>query len=172
MADALEHYRDIGFSDLNRDLRLGRVNAGISARAVAGIDEAMRVSPLAEPVVVYRGMRDLPGKTWVDGAPGSTSVDLKTAAGFARDGGTVLRMHVPAGVGGVQLSEAARGGRADEREGELLLQRGLIYRETGRTVVDGVPVVDVEVTPGPITPVRAAPAARGRPAGPPKFRHR
>lgn len=178
MADALESYRDIGFHDLNRDLNLGRVNAGTAARTVAGLDEAMHASPLASEVVTYRGVGSLPkgitgavGETWTNGAYSSTTADVKTAAGFGRDGGTVLRLRVPAGVGGVQLSEMPRGGRADEREGELLLQRGLVYRVVGRSTVDGVPVIDVEVTPGPVTPVRAAPVRRA-PAGLPKLRRR
>lgn len=182
MARELEHYRDIGFADLNRDLRIGRTNSTTAARQVAGLDAAMAASPLDRPVVTYRGVAGLPaglsgapGDTWQEDAYSSTTVDLSTASGFAGNGrgGTVLRLHVPAGVGGVQLSDAPGPGKPDDREGELLLQRGLTYRVTGVTTVNGTQVLDVEVVPSAPRPFNG-PAAARLPARPalPKLRRR
>jgi len=155
-AAALEHYRDIGYLDLNRDLRIGKTNNKTIARTMEGLHGAFAASPLQRDVVTYRGTADLKmigspgpgsavGKTWVDPAPGSTTIDEATARGFGQ-GGAVLRIRVPAGIGAVQLSDAPGRGKADDREGELLLQDGLTYRVVGDRTERGVRVLDVEAS--------------------------
>jgi ADP-ribosyltransferase exoenzyme len=177
-ADALEHYRDVGFADLNRDLRAGVPGSDKGRQTTATVDKVMAASPLPQPVTVHRGVEDAGhfkvGQVITDPTYSSTSVDFAVAKGFAGKGGAVLRMQVPAGVGAVNLSDVP-GARHDEREGELLLQRGLHYRVVSESTVNGVRVFDVVIEPGPITPVRAGTGRRpggSRPTGPPKFRPR
>lgn len=154
-ARALEHYRDIGYLDLNRDLRIGKTNNKTVAANLADLRTAFAASPLQRDVTVYRGTSDLKmlgsssagsavGKTWTDAAPGSTTIDERVARGFG-DGGAMLRITVPAGTGAVQLSDAPGRGKLDDREGELLLQDGLTYRVTGDRMERGVRVLDVQV---------------------------
>jgi hypothetical protein len=144
---------------------------------VARIDQVMAHAPLQTPVQVWRGVHkpelvwgdqwrpdgDMTGAEWTEQSYCSTSADHQVAKStFGAD--VVMRLHVPSGVGAVQLS----GWRNRDRhtlEAELLLQRGLHMRvtadqieyEDGGTTWRGdreVPlppvarrVLDVEVTP-------------------------
>ncbi|MGI5186504.1 ADP-ribosyltransferase [Dactylosporangium sp. CA-152071] len=106
---------------------------------VALIDSAMEASPLHVPVQVWRGLHDTAralGDTWRDGADmvgaewtepryQSTSADPGVALGFGDD--VLLRLHVPAGIGAIQLS-SWRNARQHTREAELLLDRELRMR--------------------------------------------
>lgn len=149
---------------------------------VAKIDQAMQAAPLDQPLELWRGVHDLPlvlgteldknltGTQWTEQSFPSTSVDAKVAGIFS-DGDTLLRLHVPAGTGAIQLDSRPTP-LAHTREAEVLLQRGLQMRiiadqrqpvGEGHTAWSGgseqyVPpreyrVLDVEVTvPQPAVP--------------------
>lgn len=105
---------------------------------VALIDQAMAAAPLAQPIEVYRGVRDLPevigqqldgqvvGIEWTEQSFPSTSVEPNVATIFADDD-VLLKLHVPAGVGGIQLDSRPTH-REHTREAEILLQRRLRMR--------------------------------------------
>lgn len=160
---------------------------------VAQIDQAMQASPLDQPIELWRGVRDLPlvlgtepdkdltGTQWTEQSFPSTSVDPKVADLFAGDD-TLLRLHVPAGTGAIQLDSRPTK-REHTREAEVLLQRDLQMRVIGdqrQTVGEGhtawsggsekyVPpreyrVLDVEVTvPRPAVPEPSRSAEEIRP---------
>ncbi|GGM23128.1 ADP-ribosyltransferase [Dactylosporangium sucinum] len=136
---------------------------------VALIDTAMEASPLHVPVQVWRGWNDTPkalGPLWRDGADmtgvewtepryQSTSADPNVALMFADD--VIMRLHVPPGVGAIQLSSWVTT-RHHTREAELLLDRELRMRVVADQVQEipsrsagGQPyttrVLDVEVLP-------------------------
>ena len=161
---AVGAYRGSEFAEIAPALgRGGRLPAGIKQR-VDAIDGAVGRSKLRRDVVVYRGIRSprrlfgdrwrdgggMEGATWTDRGYASTSVARGVATHFAQRSGrasepVVMRMLVPRGSHGLQLSDRAKapGGRG---EGELLLGRGLRYRVAqDHGVVDGVRQLDVEV---------------------------
>ncbi len=84
--------------------------------------------------------------SWREDAFQSTTARRATAVDFAnggasRNGGLLMRLSVPAGVGGVAMSKAGF-------ESELLLDRGhtlTVVADHG--LVDGVRTVDVQVQP-------------------------
>lgn len=157
----------------------------------AYLDDAMAAAPLEAPIVTYRGgdippmvgRRVLPeslvGVEWDDMGFVSTSPRLETAAIFASfefDDPPLMRLHVPAGVGALQLQswpgDDAHWLHQANSEAEILLERQLHFRiisdrveqrgtkrvwlpdEQGRPVVPGEEplyrrIVDVEVTRGP-----------------------
>ncbi len=149
---------------------------------VAKIDQAMQASPLDQPIELWRGVRDLPlvlgteldkdltGTQWTEQGFPSTTVDPAVASIFS-DYDTLLRLHVPAGTGAIQLDSRPTS-REHTREAEVLLQRDLQMRviaDQRQTVGEGhtvglgggeqyVPpreyrVLDVEVTvPQPAVP--------------------
>lgn len=123
---------------------------------VANMDAAMEGSRLTSDVETYRGIGnaarlfgdrlggDLTGMEWREDAYVSTSSDREIADEFAGNippGAVLMRMVVPAGVGGIELSDGSY-------EAEMLLQRGLTMRVVADNgVVDGVRQIDVEVVP-------------------------
>lgn len=152
------------------------------------LDDAMAASPLEDDIVTYRGgdippltgQRELPaslvGVEWDDMGFVSTSPRMETASSFRSyeyDDPPLMRLHVPAGVGALQMqSWAPDDGHWLTRnyEAEILLQRRLHFRvtadrieqtgthrvwlpdEQGRHVVPGEEphyrrIIDVEVTP-------------------------
>lgn len=134
---------------------------------VAAIDRALAAAPLAEPITVWRGLWELGehtgadltadpvGTTWVERSYPSTSIDPGVAAIFADD--VLLRLHVPAGVGAIQLDSRPTS-REHTREAEVLLPRGLHLRVTGESEVaiggGGVTMRDGEPHIAPPTPYR------------------
>src|SRR6185369_775597 len=138
---------------------------------VAFIDQLLDHAPLSRPVEVWRGIQDpakvfgpnwrpdgdMTGVEWAEHSYSSTSADPSVGQMFG-SGGVLMRLHVPAGVGAVQLSGWATRQRHND-EAELLLQRGLQMRVIGDHVetigygVDGKPIdrrvleVQVEVIP-------------------------
>lgn len=149
---------------------------------VALIDQAMEAAPLKAPVRLWRGVRDAPavfgdqwrenmvGAQWTEESFPSTSADPQVGLVFADE--VLLRLHVPAGVGAVQLSSWTNRQNAN-REAEVLLERrlrmrvvadqvepvgeggGVTYHGTGDDMQMRVAppptrrVLDVEVTPAP-----------------------
>jgi ADP-ribosyltransferase exoenzyme len=98
-------------------------------------------SQLDSPVELWRGIfngeksfpdvwrdGDMTGVEWTEAAPLSTSANERTGRSFGGD--VVMRLHVPAGVGAVQLSGWPTQ-EAPNREAELLLQPGLRMRVVG-----------------------------------------
>jgi hypothetical protein len=159
--DAVDEYRDIFYTGVNNALRGGPNNDEIQSR-IDNLDAAMEGSRLTSDIVTYRGLTngsamfgdrlggDLTGMEWDEQAYSSTSADRDLAEEFATNThdlsrSVVMRMLVPAGVGGITLSDAnADGGYPPESE--VLLQRGLRLR----VVADngGTPrQIDVEVVP-------------------------
>lgn len=122
------------------------------------IDDAMGASPLAEDVVAFRGiggaerifgrdrlMGDLTGMEWREDAYVSTSTDQAVSEDFAGNlppGAVMMRVLIPRGIGGIELSD-------ESYESELMLQRGLTMRVVSDNGVDedGVRRIDVEVVP-------------------------
>lgn len=157
-AAELASYKGAGFSSINPWLRDGEDESrpDLDAR-VRQIDNALSRSPLADSIVVHRGIVDpslvfgdasgvnLTGAQWRERAYVSTSTAEGPARLFALLGAdgeaAVMRILVPQGVGAVELSNG-------DYESELLLERGLRMR----VVADSGPgtrprVLDVEVLP-------------------------
>lgn len=154
----LATYKGSGFSRVNPWLREGEDGSRPDLAAqVREIDNAIARSPLADDIVVHRGIVDpslvfgdaagvnLAGAVWRELAYVSTSTAEGPARGFAlfASGGesAVMRILVPKGTGAVELSNG-------DYESELLLQRGLRMR----VVADSGPgtrprTLDVEVLP-------------------------
>lgn len=184
-AEPFVFYRDSGYEDINaylRALALGEDPENLDPDGEFGaitsnMDDAFNQSRLTEPVVVYRGVaeldamlggfdtdRSLVGLEYVEDAYTSTSADKRVSGAFGTEG-VLIKVNVPAGVGGLQLSKFYDGEISDQGspvaninansitdlidvkdyEAELLLERGLRYRITGDTVVDGVRQLEVEV---------------------------
>jgi 8-oxo-dGTP pyrophosphatase MutT (NUDIX family) len=137
------------------------------AEHVEAIDQALAAAPLAEPVIVWRGVRelgehigadldtDVVGTTWTERSFPSTSVEPGLASIFADD--VLLRLHVPAGVGAIQLDSRPTD-REHTREAEILLPRGLQMRVTGESEVPigggGTTFRDGQMHVAPPTPYR------------------
>jgi hypothetical protein len=108
---------------------------------VAHIDQAMEASPLQYPVVLWRGVTDeekvfgqelrpdMTGATWTEDSFISTSADRSIGAIFS--GEVLMRLHVPAGVGAIQLQSWRGPYPHHNREAELLLDRNLRMRVIG-----------------------------------------
>jgi hypothetical protein len=147
-----------GAFDMADQLRSRRLDPAMKAR-VAAIDSVMKESQLPGPIEVYRGVdlenvfrdwENVVGKQFTDRSFVSTTTDAKHASDF---GGAVMRLRVPAGTKAVRMAD--RGGTDfDERESEILLDRGLRFRiirqyERGelKGPWGGARVLDVEVVP-------------------------
>ncbi|GAA4439452.1 ADP-ribosyltransferase [Phytohabitans houttuyneae] len=143
---ALVDYRGSLYLSANGVLRQGAGQVPDSpeyrtlARRIEGTDAAIAKSPLTADVEVARGVKtgravfgdawdgDLTGAEWVEHAYVSTSTSEKTAgqfADFGARGGAKMRIRVPAGTPGVELSG---GGIGASSESEILLRRGLTMR--------------------------------------------
>lgn len=160
--EAVDEYRDIFYTGVNGALRGGASNDEIQGR-IDQLDAAMASSPLTSDIVTYRGIMnashmfgdrldgDLTGMEWDEQAYASTSTDLAMADEFATGSSdtsrsVVMRVLVPAGTGGITLSDSNQEAVGYYPESEVLLQRGLRMR----VVADngGVPrQLDVEVVP-------------------------
>lgn len=157
-AFALSTYKGSGYSRVNPWMREGRdASRPDLAREAAQIDAAMARSPLADDVVVHRGIVDpelvfgdaarvnLAGAQWRELAYVSTSTAEGPARNFAlfAAGGeaAVMRILVPKGTGAVELSNG-------DYEAELLLQAGLRMRVVSDSGPGTRPrLLDVEVLP-------------------------
>jgi hypothetical protein len=160
-AAALERYRGKAFTEINGDLRSGKMSAKTKA-TVEQIDRVHAESKLTEDVVLHRGIGDiervfgaaakkkLTGAEWKDDAFQSTSADPDVAERFMiGEGGqrtaAVMKIRVPKGVGAIQLSDG-------RYEAEMLLERGLRLRvisDTGpwRRGQKKPRTIEVEVVP-------------------------
>lgn len=111
------------------------------------IDQAMEESPLSRPVQVWRGIHDgqttfgdawdpadMVGVEWDELGFPSTTADPQVGRTFGGD--VVMRLHVPAGVGAIQL-DGWRDADRPNAEAELLLQRNLRMRVVGDTPGSG-----------------------------------
>jgi ADP-ribosyltransferase exoenzyme len=158
---ALENYRGKAFTEINGDLRSGKLSAKTKA-TVEQIDRVHAESKLTEDVVLHRGIGDiervfgaaakkkLTGAEWNDDAFQSTSADADVAERFmigegGRRTAAVMKIRVPKGVGAIQLSDA-------RYEAEMLLERGLRMRvisDTGpwRRGQKKPRTIEVEVVP-------------------------
>lgn len=161
--EAVERYQANHDWEINNFLRTGEGDTGRVQGWVDNIDEVMERSRLRSEVAMWRGLRDgsllfgdrldgdLTGMEWNEAAYLSTTADEDLATSFAN--GSAVRdraapnpvlMHliVPAGVGGVELSDG-------RYEAEMLLQRGLTLRIVADHGVDpsGVRRIDVVVVP-------------------------
>jgi ADP-ribosyltransferase exoenzyme len=181
-----------------------RVKEDILADHVQPIDDAMKASRTKGPVTLWRGvgrdstsLRQLGadfnpdsgnavGREFTDPTFVSTSADPEVGRMFG--GGALMRLHVPGGVGAIQLTNWKTEERHND-EAEVLLQRGLKFRVTGdhmeqmgvsrRWVRDAdgnekqveTPhmerVLDVDVIPQQVSAPakKAAPSAPSRPSG-------
>jgi hypothetical protein len=156
-AEAMFHYFNRGFIDINNQLRAGELDPETRIPGwVDNLDAIMAGSTLPQDVEVWRGHGsaramfgdrldgDMTGMEWREDAYLSTSTREDVSAGFAADSGdpedaVLMRMVAPAGVGGMVVS-------GDDFEAEILLERGLRLR----VVADhgGTPRrIDVEVVP-------------------------
>jgi hypothetical protein len=132
--------------DIRETRGVERVKEDILKDHVEPIDDAMKASRTKGPVTLWRGIgRDstslkqlgadfdpdsgnIVGREFTDPTFVSTSADPQVGRTFG--GGALMRLHVPEGVGAVQLTSW----RTEERhndEAEVLLQRGLKFRVTG-----------------------------------------
>jgi len=160
--EAVDDYRDIFYTGVNGALRGGPSDDEIQQR-IDHLDAAMAASPLTSDIVTYRGVMnashmfgdrlngDLTGMEWDEQAFSSTSTDRNMADEFATGSSdtsraVVMRVLVPAGTGGITLSDSDQEAVGYYPESEILLQRGLRMR----VVADngGTPrQIDVEVVP-------------------------
>lgn len=160
-AAALERYRGKAFTEINGDLRSGKMSAKTKA-TVDQIDRVHAESKLTEDVVVHRGIgnveavfgsaakRKLTGAEWQDDAFQSTTADADIAERFTigEEGmraAAVMKIRVPKGIGAIQLSDG-------RYEAEMLLERGLRMRvisDTGpwRRGQKKPRTIEVEVVP-------------------------
>jgi hypothetical protein len=107
------------------------------------IDQGMEASPLSQPVQVWRGVGDgqatfgdawspdMTGAEWDEAGFPSTSADPDIARLFSTD--AILRLHVPEGVGAIQL-DGWKSSANHNAEAELLLQRGLHMKVIGDSI--------------------------------------
>lgn len=151
---SLRFYRNTTFRKVNAFLR-GDPDAESTIRIKENIDAPETQEAIAthvahmwdvfehsrtdSPVLLFRGLQDgdkafpgvwkaddsMVGTQWVEPSPVSTSADERVAKIFAVD--AVMRLHVPAGVGAVQLSGWPTK-VAHNREAEVLLQPRLRMR--------------------------------------------
>lgn len=150
---------------VNRHLRNGTADSTMMERYVRPLDVALAASRLESPIVVHRGVHDLPpgwdredltGAVWVERSFVSTSADEREAADFATQGrrldpddeqwgrSIVMTLVVPEGTGAIGMSEMHSG------QAEVLLQRGLrmrVVRDNGVNDYHGTRALDVEVVP-------------------------
>lgn len=164
-----------GHADLNTD-------AGVEPSRQ--LDQILQ--PSTAPIEVWRGI-DLAwvpdGGEWVEPRYLATTVSPTVAAGYARAEGRgegrpgLMVLRLPTGIG-----TAAIGGAPDEDDetwditdledsGEIVVQRGLRLRETGRDTDpgSGLPVVYVEASPGSVPPGKGK--LRGRRANTARWDH-
>jgi hypothetical protein len=160
---ALKSYESANFVGINsflrRDVEAQESSEVSIEKTVATIDSAMTQSVLPSDVEAWRGIGgadrifgdllngDLTGFGWKELAFSSTSTEERVARSFANDsssGGHVLmRVEVPAGAQGLQLSESYLGNQA-----ELLLQRNTEWKVMKDHGLDrqGVRRLDIAVT--------------------------
>jgi ADP-ribose pyrophosphatase len=159
---ALHHYRMWTFRPVNAYLRDNgpqQVERGHGRYDMlmhtVHMDTALAASPLRHPIITYRGgsvpgqMADdvfapndsLIGHEWTDPGFISTSPDAGIASAFGahdiRNTSVVMRLHVPAGTGAIQLQSLPNPEKHWLRkndEGEILLERNLTFRVTGDTM--------------------------------------
>lgn len=158
---ALRAYGTASF-EINASLRGEPVETPVfppeqTAGHIEAIDDLMAASRTTEPMEQWRGLRfarqmfgdrldgDLTGMEWSEGAYVSTSSDMGVSQHFAThgQGGMLMRVLVPEGVGAAQVKDS-RG------EAEALLERGLrlrIVADHGWQPGWGYRLVDVEVVP-------------------------
>lgn len=173
--------RDSAYVGINGALRRaggGRLGDDVAAEIRQQVDDLDRMlGPLPSDMVLYRGIQnpraavpgwgdDVVGLEWTAHGYQSTSALVDVAETFARGEvagagavtqPTVMRILVPKGTPGVQLSPAAA---------EVLLARGVRYRIVAdHGISGGVRRVDVEIVPPRrATAPAAEPAAATRPA--------
>lgn len=154
--DEIQAYKGVKYSNINEYLRQG--SGSFFRETVEKIDSAIGKSKLTSDVAVYRGIKnperlfgdrmkdDLTGMEWLDEAYFSTSADKRVADDFAKGGGMVMRVTVRKGAPMLRLSEM--GAKPDAtHEAELLGGRGWKISVTGdRGAINGIRVIDVEVT--------------------------
>lgn len=159
MANAIASYR-AGSYNINSALRSAQGGPLPSStypetrNEIEALDAAMLVSRTGQDAVMWRGFRgqpvfgsrmdgDMTGIEFVEDAYASTSAHRATSVSFAGNyRGVLMRVLIPAGTGGVQVS-------GQEYESELLLERGLrmrIVRDNG-TNSQGLRLLDAEVVP-------------------------
>lgn len=152
-------FRDINYAlrsdvmDIKMDVAVGSKNNGQPIikkwpikKVIKSMDWRFEGSALSNDVAVYRGLKtleglpegDLTGAEFTDLSYASMSTDRGRADGFARRGGAVMRVLVPAGTPAVQFGYSER---------EILLHRGRRFRIVADHGVDkdGVKQLDVEV---------------------------
>jgi len=129
---------------------------------MASLDRALELSKTKRPITVYRGIsdgshilpddwqtRDLTGLEWA--ATGYTPVtgnadSAETYAGLPEHRGFAIRLHLPKASPAVAIRDDP--GAVDD-EGEILLPRGLRFRVTGDSGVQGaygIRWLDVEIS--------------------------
>jgi hypothetical protein len=175
ITEALDWYRGIGFSAINRSLRGAIPESAKVTRTVQAIDDAMAASPLPSDAVVYRGIRggasffrrdisqwdaDLTGFEWQDLGLASTAPTSRRVTGYAlgdKDDATILRITVPKGTQALQISTDPVADTA-----EIVLTHGLRFRVVADHGKDaaGFRRLDVEVVPSGLasTPLPTGPA--------------
>ncbi|MFZ0789548.1 MAG: ADP-ribosyltransferase [Chromatiaceae bacterium] len=151
---ALQQYRGSSYHQINGQLR-GKSVKAYTRDQIVDIDRAMDHSELRSDILGFRSFttgepvfgpgpwRDLTGWEWRDHGFSSMSVSRTKALTFEgswRSKTVLLRILVPKGINGVQLSDLSY-------EGEILLDRDLLFRVVVDHGVDknGVRQLDVEI---------------------------
>lgn len=128
------HYRDAPHLVKSLDAR-GATREGFVKSTVGPLENALLRARTAEPVIAYRGIRDVrdigidlktlkKGSTFSEPAPASTSLKRETAETFLEDGTlpAILKIHVPKGSKAAYLNAGELSVVAQERE--LLIAPG------------------------------------------------
>jgi hypothetical protein len=136
---SIQYYKDQGYEEINSQLREGELDEEHEEH-VRNID-ALVQNKGKEKVILYRGQKYKPLKTFRDMAYVSTSTNENIAREFASPECCMMEIIVPENV--LRYDVTPRYHIKNERE--ILLQRGLYFRQVSQR--DGYYIYEVSTVP-------------------------
>jgi SPP1 gp7 family putative phage head morphogenesis protein len=139
---AISDYRASAYDLINRVLRSQADSTPAVANQISAMDSAFGALGRTIPVgtKLYRGASELAAGSYSDGAFVSTTLDREIAASFADTvrNGRLYTIELRSSRRAVYIDALAEAvGAAPLREREILLDRGVTFVVTGRTLPDG-----------------------------------